>query len=144
MNINKSSFNRSWFLNFEIGSIEITEHFKFDLLSSNFENVFLWIDQFNVEIFGKLPRLKIKTPLGEYNPDFCYCLKSQNGNKVFLIVEAKGYKTSSDIPVDQKAKIDFAKEYFKALQNYYKDQNIKIEFKERINNIQLSSLINNL
>ena len=98
----------------------------------------------SVEIFGKLPRLKIKTPLGEYNPDFCYCLKSQNGNKVFLIVEAKGYKTSSDIPVDQKAKIDFAKEYFKALQNYYKDQNIKIEFKERINNIQLSSLINNL
>jgi type III restriction enzyme len=96
-----------------------------------------------IEIFGKLPRLKIKTPLGEYNPDFCYAIKSQNGNKVFLIVEAKGYKTSSDIPVNEKAKIDFAHKYFEALQNYYKDENIKIEFKTRIDKQQLSALINN-
>jgi type III restriction enzyme len=96
-----------------------------------------------IQIFGKLPRLEINTPLGKYNPDFCYAIKSQNGNKVFLIVEAKGYKTSSDIPINEQAKIDFAKEYFKALQNYYKDQNIKIEFKTRIDKQQLSALINN-
>lgn len=96
----------------------------------------------SIEIFGKLPRLKIKTPLGDYNPDFCYAIKSTEGNKVFLVVEAKGYKSSTAIPVDEKGKIDFAKKYFEALGEHYKDQNIKISFKERISNKQLAALIN--
>jgi type III restriction enzyme len=97
----------------------------------------------SIEIFGKLPRLKIKTPLGDYNPDFCYAIKSTEGNKIFLVVEAKGYKSSTAIPVDEKGKIDFAKKYFEALDEHYKDQNIKISFKERINKTQLAALINN-
>jgi type III restriction enzyme len=97
----------------------------------------------SIEIFGKLPRLKIKTPLGDYNPDFCYAIKNTEGNKVFLIVEAKGYKTLQDVPDKEKAKIDFAKKYFEALGEHYKDQNIKISFKERINKTQLAALINN-
>jgi type III restriction enzyme len=100
-------------------------------------------DMDEIEIFGKLPRLKIKTPLGDYNPDFCYAIKSTEGNKIFLVVEAKGYKSSTAIPVDEKGKIDFAKKYFEALGEYYKDQNIKISFKERINKTQLAALINN-
>ncbi|MCZ2356893.1 MAG: type III restriction endonuclease subunit R [Bacteroidia bacterium] len=104
----------------------------------------------SIEIFGKLPRLKIKTPLGDYNPDFCYAIKSTEGNKIFLVVEAKGYKTSTDIPESEKAKIDFAKKYFEALNEYYRlrqaqtGENIKISFKERINKTQLAALINNL
>ncbi|ALU24698.1 DEAD/DEAH box helicase family protein [Myroides odoratimimus] len=97
----------------------------------------------SIEIFGKLPRLKIKTPLGDYNPDFCYAIKSTEGNKIFLVVEAKGYKSSTAIPVDEKGKIDFAKKYFEVLGEYYKDQNIKISFKERINKTQLAALITN-
>jgi type III restriction enzyme len=97
----------------------------------------------SIEIFGKLPHLKIKTPLGDYNPDFCYAIKSTEGNKIFLVVEAKGYKSSTAIPVDEKGKIDFAKKYFEALALHYKDQNIKISFKERINKTQLAALINN-
>jgi len=97
----------------------------------------------SIEVFGKLPRLKIKTPLGDYNPDFCYAIKNSQGNKVFLIVEAKGYKTLQDVPDKEKTKIDFAKKYFKALGEYCKDKNIKISFKERINKTQLASLINN-
>ena len=97
----------------------------------------------SIEIFGKLPRLKIKTPLGDYNPDFCYAIKSTEGNKIFLVVEAKGYKSSTAIPVDEKGKIDFAKKYFEALGEHYKDQNIRVSFKERINKTQLAALINN-
>lgn len=97
----------------------------------------------SIEIFGKLPRLKIKTPLGDYNPDFCYAIKSTEGNKIILVVEAKGYKSSTAIPIDEKGKIDFAKKYFEALGEHYKDQNIKISFKERINKTQLAALINN-
>ena len=95
----------------------------------------------SIEIFGKLPRLKIKTPLGDYNPDFCYAIKSTEGNKIFLVVEAKGYKSSTAIPIDEKGKIDFAKKYFEALAEHYKDQNIKVSFKERINKTQLAALI---
>jgi type III restriction enzyme len=100
-------------------------------------------DMDSIEIFGKLPRLKIKTPLGDYNPDFCYAIKNTEGNKIFLVVEAKGYKSSTAIPVDEKGKIDFAKKYFEALAEHYKDQDIKISFKERINKTQLAALINN-
>jgi type III restriction enzyme len=95
----------------------------------------------SIEIFGKLPRLNIQTPLGKYNPDFCYALKSTEGNKIFLVVEAKGYKSSTAIPVDEKEKIDFAKKYFEALSEHYKGQNIKVSFKERINKTQLAALI---
>lgn len=98
----------------------------------------------SIEIFGKLPRLKIKTPLGDYNPDFCYAIKSAEGNEIFLVVEAKGYKSSTAIPVDEKGKIDFAKKYFEALGEHYKDQKIKVSFKERINKTQLAALINNV
>ncbi len=97
----------------------------------------------SIEIFGKLPRLKIKTPLGDYNPDFCYAVKSSEGNKIFLVVEAKGYQSSTAIPVDEKGKIDFAKKYFEALGEHYKAHNIRISFKERINKTQLATLINN-
>lgn len=96
-----------------------------------------------IEIFGKLPKLEIKTPLGKYNPDFCYAIKSTDGNKVFLVVEAKGYETLTAIPENERTKIDFAKKYFEALGEHYKDQNIKISFKERINKTQLAALINN-
>ena len=95
----------------------------------------------SIEIFGKLPRLKIKTPLGDYNPDFCYTIKTKEGNKIFLVVEAKGYKSSTTIPVNEKGKIDFAKKYFEALSEHYKNDNIKISFKERINKTQLATLI---
>lgn len=95
----------------------------------------------SIEIFGKLPRLKIKTPLGEYNPDFCYAIKSINGNKVFLVVEAKGYDAYAKIPESEKMKIDFAKMCFDALSDYYKDQSIKISYKERINRTDLATLI---
>jgi type III restriction enzyme len=95
----------------------------------------------SIEIFGKLPRLKIKTPLGDYNPDFCYGIKSTAGNKIFLVVEAKGYQSSTAIPADEKGKIDFARKYFEALAEYYKDKNLKILFKERINKAQLAALI---
>ena len=96
----------------------------------------------SIEIFGKLPRLNIQTPLGKYNPDFCYAIKSTQGHKVFLIVEAKGYKTYTEVSEKEKGKIDFAKKYFEALSEYYKGQNIKISFKERINKTQLAALIN--
>jgi len=95
----------------------------------------------SIEIFGKLPRLKIKTPLGEYNPDFCYAIQTQTGNQLFLIVEAKGYQTFADVKEDEKEKIAFAEKYFEALNAFYKDKNINISYQKRINKSQLSAVI---
>lgn len=95
----------------------------------------------SIEIFGKLPRLKIKTPLGDYNPDFCYVIKNEDQKKLFLVVEAKGYNLQTEIPENEKSKIDFAKKYFQTLSEYYQNKDIKILFKERINRTQLATLI---
>lgn len=96
-----------------------------------------------IEVFGKLPKLKIKTPLGEYNPDFCYTIQGKKGNQLILIVEAKGYDTNTQIPQDEKLKIDFAKIYFEKLNAFYKAQNspVEIKYTERIKREELSSLI---
>lgn len=115
--------------------MEYDSHFELQIMEQDPD-----ID--SIEIFGKLPRLKIKTPLGDYNPDFCYAIKTETGKQIFLVVEAKGYESSTAIPVDEKSKIDFAKQYFLALNDYYKDTDIHISFKERINKTQLAALIN--
>lgn len=118
--------------------IEYDSHFELEIIEQD-------PDISEIEIFAKLPRLKIKTPFGEYNPDFCYAIRGKNGNQVFLVVESKGYDTSSTIPDEEKVKIDIAKKYFEALNEYYQEQgknDIKIIFKERINKTQLSALIN--
>ena len=71
-------------------------------------------------------------------------IKSKEGNKIFLVVEARGYQSSTAIPEDEKAKIDFDKKYFEALGEHYKNENVKISFKERINKTQLAALISNV
>jgi type III restriction enzyme len=116
--------------------IEYDSYFEVDIIKQD-------PNDSEIEVFGKLPKLEIKTPLGKYNPDFCYAVKSTAGNKLILIVESKGYKTETDIPQDEKNKIEFAKKYFEYLNAHYKKQNanVKIIFKKRINNTQLSSLI---
>ncbi len=99
----------------------------------------------NIQFFGKLPKLEIQTPLGKYNPDFCYVVQNNEGSKLFLVVESKGYATATDIPQNELAKINFAKKYFEALNAYYQSQNsnVKISFQERINSTTLAALIHN-
>lgn len=155
-NVFKTEFGKSYLNTGSVGKFQKNIEADFSLKAKwVFEEVIEYDSDFEleiveqdpdiecIEIFGKLPRLKIKTPLGDYNPDFCYAIKSTEGNKVILVVEAKGYKSSTAIPTDEKAKIDFAKKYFEALDDYYKNENIKISFKERINKTQLAALIHN-
>ena len=114
--------------------IEYDSDFELDIVEGD-------ADIERIEIFGKLPRLKIETPLGDYNPDFCYVIKTADEKKVFLVVEAKGYQTLTEVPLLEKAKIDFAKKYFEALNATLQNKNIKISFKERINKTELAQLI---
>ncbi len=89
-------------------------------------------------VFGKLPRVKIPIGLNQtYSPDFGYVVEN-NDKKVLLVVETKGVENESELRPEEKRKISTAKKFFEAL----KKQGVNIEYKTKLNNKQLSALIN--
>ncbi|GHR38213.1 DEAD/DEAH box helicase [Helicobacter pylori] len=89
-------------------------------------------------VFGKLPRVKIPIGLNQtYSPDFGYVVEN-NDKKVLLVVETKGVENESELRDEEKHKISTAKKFFEAL----KKQGVNIEYKTKLNNDQLSALIN--
>lgn len=113
------------------------------MYDSNFEKEIILKDPKikNIKIFAKLPKLNINTPQGKYNPDFCYAIETDNNKKIFLIVETKGYNTRIDIPKKEQYKIEFAKKFFNKINEKFKNTNVEIVYKERINRTELLSLI---
>ncbi|NHA92366.1 DEAD/DEAH box helicase [Helicobacter pylori] len=89
-------------------------------------------------VFGKLPRVKIPVGLNQtYSPDFGYVVEN-NDKKVLLVVETKGVEHENELCEEEKQKISTAKKFFEAL----KKQGVNIEYKTKLNNKQLSALIN--
>ncbi len=89
-------------------------------------------------VFGKLPRVKIPIGLNQtYSPDFGYVVEN-NDKKVLLVVETKGVEKENELREEEKRKISTAKKFFEAL----KKQGVNIEYETKLNNDQLSTLIN--
>ncbi|GAA8019580.1 type III restriction-modification system endonuclease [Helicobacter pylori] len=89
-------------------------------------------------VFGKLPRVKIPIGLNQtYSPDFGYVVEN-NDKKVLLVVETKGVDKKSELRPEEERKISTAKKFFEAL----KKQGVNIEYETKLNNDQLSTLIN--
>ncbi|MCG3068831.1 type III restriction-modification system endonuclease [Helicobacter pylori] len=89
-------------------------------------------------VFGKLPRVKIPVGLNQtYSPDFGYVVEN-NDKKVLLVVETKGVEHENELREEEKRKISTAKKFFEAL----KKQGVNIEYETKLNNDQLSALIN--
>ncbi|WQU01326.1 type III restriction-modification system endonuclease [Helicobacter pylori] len=89
-------------------------------------------------VFGKLPRVKIPIGLNQtYSPDFGYVVEN-NDKKVLLVVETKGVENENELRDEEERKISTAKKFFEAL----KKQGVNIEYKTKLNNDQLSALIN--
>ncbi len=69
----------------------------------------------SVKFYVKLPSwFKISTPIGTYNPDWAI-LKEDNGLKLYLVRETKGSIDEGNLKGNERAKIECAKEHFKAL-----------------------------
>ena len=100
---------------------------------------FVEINNKKITVFAKLPKINIPTPYKMYNPDFAYLLESDEGKTLFLIVETKGYKYEKDIPEEEQNKIDYAKKFFKRLQEEL--PNIDIKYKTRLNNQSLRDML---
>ncbi|MGL2634857.1 DEAD/DEAH box helicase family protein [Helicobacter pylori] len=91
-------------------------------------------------VFGKLPRVKIPIGLNQtYSPDFGYVVEN-NDKKVLLVVETKGVENENELRNEEKRKISTAKKFFEAL----KKQGVNIEYETKLNNDQLSALINEI
>ncbi|EMH02321.1 type III restriction-modification system endonuclease [Helicobacter pylori] len=89
-------------------------------------------------VFGKLPRVKIPVGLNQtYSPDFGYVVEN-NDKKVLLVVETKGVDKKSELRPEEERKISTAKKFFEAL----KKQGMNIEYQTKLNDDQLSVLIN--
>ncbi len=89
-------------------------------------------------VFGKLPRVKIPIGLNQtYSPDFGYVVEN-NDKKVLLVVETKGVENENELREEEKRKISTAKKFFEAL----KKQGVNIEYKTKIEKVQLSALVN--
>ncbi|WP_120887036.1 DEAD/DEAH box helicase family protein [Helicobacter pylori] len=99
----------------------------------------------SIEVFAKLPKFKIPTPYKNYEPDFAYLLKDEKGAKIFFVCETKGYEKESDIPQDEKRKIEYAKKFFETLSQNLKNakKEIRVVFATRINKQDLLSALKN-
>ncbi|EOH2282772.1 DEAD/DEAH box helicase, partial [Campylobacter jejuni] len=100
------------------------------------------IETKTIKVFAKLPKLSIPTPYKNYEPDFAYFLEDQKGKKIFFVCESKGYDKESDIALNERKKIDYARVFFQKLDKNLKDENIKIIFNTRINKQKLIHCIN--
>lgn len=100
------------------------------------------IETKTIKVFAKLPKFSIPTPYKNYEPDFAYFLEDQKGKKIFFVCESKGYDKESDIALNERKKIDYARVFFQKLDENLKDENIKIIFNTRINKQKLIHCIN--
>ena len=83
------------------------------------EKDFIDCADINFKFFAKLPtRFKIKTPLGNYSPDFAV-IKHDESEGVFVI-ETKGDDKERELRGREKWKIAYAKKYFELLNVHYR------------------------
>ena len=64
----------------------------------------------------KLPgKFSIRTPLGNYNPDWAIAFREGSVKHIYFVAETKGSMSSLQLKQSEKAKIECAKAHFKAL-----------------------------
>ncbi|OOB78793.1 MAG: type III restriction endonuclease subunit R [Epulopiscium sp. Nuni2H_MBin001] len=69
-----------------------------------------------VQLYTKLPNwFKIKTPLGNYNPDWAIVINDNDKEHVYFVVETKGNVLGQSLRAMERAKVHCGKEHFSAL-----------------------------
>ncbi len=71
----------------------------------------------SVKVYAKLPGwFTVPTPLGSYNPDWAVLVDSDEGERLYFVVETKGSLFASDLRGTESAKIECGKAHFDALE----------------------------
>ncbi len=69
-----------------------------------------------VKVYAKLPGwFAVPTPLGSYNPDWAVLIDSDEGERLYFVVETKGSLYLDDLRITESAKIEFGRAHFNAL-----------------------------
>ena len=69
-----------------------------------------------VKVYAKLPGwFQVPTPLGGYNPDWAVLIDSDEGERLYFVVETKGSLFTDDIRDIESGKIECGKAHFDAL-----------------------------
>lgn len=69
-----------------------------------------------VKLYAKLPGwFKVPTPLGTYNPDWAVLIQTDEGDRLYFVVETKGSLFDEDRRGKENAKIECGKKHFEAL-----------------------------
>lgn len=101
-----------------VGGINLFDHVDYDshverVFSSQLEN---GSDQ--IKLFAKLPRrFKVKTPVGEYSPDWAIVCNENGTDRLYLVRETKDTLNLSDLEWDEAMRIRFARKHFDAAPN---------------------------
>lgn len=76
---------------------------------------FLENDREHVKIFTKLPRrFRVRTPVGEYSPDWAILYDEDGTQRLYLVRETKDTLNLDDLDWDEAMRIRFAKRHFDA------------------------------
>lgn len=69
-----------------------------------------------VKVYAKLPGwFQVATPLGPYNPDWAVLVQTDEGERLYLVVETKGSLLAEDLRAKEQAKIACGREHFRAI-----------------------------
>ena len=74
------------------------------------------LEQGEVTIYAKLPNgFKIRTPFGNYNPDWALVFDNKDIKYIYFIAETKGSMQSAQLKGAEKGKIECARKHFKSI-----------------------------
>ena len=69
-----------------------------------------------VKVYAKLPGwFTVPTPLGSYNPDWAVLIDTEEGERLYFVVETKGDLFPAGLRSTESAKIEYGKAHFKAV-----------------------------
>jgi type III restriction enzyme len=75
-------------------------------------------DRSQIKLFTKLPRrFKVKTPVGEYSPDWAIVCEEDGEERLYLVRETKSTLNLDDLEWDEALRIKFARAHFQAAPN---------------------------
>lgn len=90
-----------------------------------------------VELYAKLPSwFTVPTPLGSYNPDWAVLIDSEEGERLYFVVETKGSTLVEDLRHNEAAKIECGRAHFNALQG--SDGAVRYEVASSLNQLLAS------
>lgn len=97
------------------GGLNLFDHVDYD---SHVERAFasqLENNREHVKLFTKLPRrFRVRTPVGEYSPDWAIVYDEDGTQRLYLVRETKGTRNLDDLDWDEAMRIRFAHRHFAA------------------------------